>query len=101
MIHDNDSTHPTKERRSRNLTENDIDEIVRRVNLSRHLDCRFDNIEEEDLQEAVKFYKNFNKLISDSGTTIWRAFLVLGLTTAMGLIVLGIYAKIKQGIGFG
>lgn len=101
MLHDNESTRPTKERRSRNLTDEDVEFIVRKINASRHLDCRFDTIDAEDLEEAIKFYKNFNRFMSESGNTIWKAFLVLGLTGTLGLIMLGIYAKIKQGIGLG
>lgn len=101
MLHDNEGIRPVKERRSRNLTDEDIEHIVRRINASRHLDCRFYSIDSEDLAEAIKFYKNFNKFMAESGNTIWKAFLVIGLGGTIGLVVLGIYAKIKQGIGLG
>ena len=101
MVHDNDSGQRAGERRLRSVTDADIEHIVRRINETRHLDCRFESIKTEDLEEAIKFYKNFNKFMSESGSTIWKAFLVLGLTGALGLIMLGIYAKIKQGIGLG
>ena len=107
MLHDNDSVgnndgvRHSRERRSRNLTDEDIEHIVRRINASRHLDCRFEYIKTEDLEETIKFYKNFNKFMSESGNTIWKAFLVIGLGVIVGLVVLGIYAKIKQGIGLG
>lgn len=98
MVHDNDSVSPHGERRIRSLTDADIDHIVARINETRHLDCRFDKIEVEDLEEAVKFYKNFNRLMAESGTTMWKAFLVLVLTGTISLVILGIYAKVKHGI---
>lgn len=98
MNHDNADFPTHRERRSRNLTNEDIEEIVRQVNHSRHLDCRFDNITNGDLEEAVKFYKNFNKFMSESSSTIWKAVLVIGVGGVLGLIVLGIYAKIREHI---
>lgn len=98
MMHDNADFPTHRERRSRNLTNEDIEEIVLQLNQARHLDCRFDNITTEDLEEAVKFYKNFNKFISESNTTIWKAFLVLGVGGVFGLVILGIYAKIREHI---
>ena len=88
--------HP--ERRARTLTDADINEIVHQINTSKHLDCRFESISVEDLEEAVKFYKNFNKFMSESSATIWKALLVLGVGGTVGLIVLGAYAKIKENI---
>ena len=88
--------HP--ERRARTLTDADIDEIVHQINKSKHLDCRFEGISVEDLEEAVKFYKNFNAFMADSRNTIWKALLVLGVGGTIGLIVLGVYAKIKENI---
>ena len=86
------------DRRVRSLTDADIEEIVEQINKSKYLDCRFEAISVEDLEEAVKFYKNFNKFMSESSTTIWKALLVLGVGGTIGLIVLGVYAKIKENI---
>ena len=86
------------ERRARSLTDADIAEIVAQINKSKHLDCRFEGISVEDLEEAVKFYKNFNKFMSESSSTIWKALLVIGVGGTIGLIVLGAYAKIKENI---
>ena len=99
MLHDNDPGYShTVERRIRALTDADVDAIVNKINKSKHLDCRFDTISVEDLEEAVKFYKNVNKFMSESSTTIWKALLVLGVGGTIGLIVLGAYAKIKENI---
>lgn len=99
MLHDNDPGYSYNvERRIRALTDADVDAIVNKINKSKHLDCRFDTISVEDLEEAVKFYKNFNKFMAESSTTIWKALLVLGVGGTIGLIVLGAYAKIKENI---
>ena len=98
MMHDNDPAKSYIERRSRNLTDADIEELVTQINKARHLDCRFDSISNDDLEEAVEFYKNFNKLMAESGSTIWKTVLVLGVGGFCSLILLGIYSKIKQNI---
>lgn len=86
------------ERRARTLTDADIEEIVEQINKSKHLDCRFESVSVEDLEEAVKFYKNFNAFMAESRCTIWKALLVLGVGGTIGLIILGAYAKIKENI---
>lgn len=99
MLHDNDPGYSyTVERRMRSLTDADISAIVDQINKSKHLDCRFDSISLDDLEEAIKFYKNFNKFMSESSSTIWKALLVLGVGGTIGLIILGAYAKIKENI---
>ena len=98
MMHDNADFPIHRERRSRNLTNGDIEEIVLQLNQARHLDCRFENISTDDLEEAIQFYKNFNKFMSESSSTIWKAILVIGVGGVLGLIVLGIYAKIREHI---
>ena len=98
MIHDNEDFPQRSERRTRNLTNEDIEEIVRQVNQSKHLDCRFTNISTDDLEEAVEFYRNFNKLMAESGSTIWKTVLVLGVGGVCSLLLLGIYSKIKNSI---
>ena len=98
MIHDNDPVRSFVERRTRNLTDADIEELVIQINASRHMDCRSDAISSSDLEEAVEFYKNFNKLMAESGSTIWKTVLVLGVGGLCSLILLGIYSKIKENI---
>ena len=88
--------HP--ECRARTLTDADIDEIAHQINKSKHLNYRFEDISVEDLEEAIKFYKNFNAFMAESRNTIWKAMLVLGVGGTIGLIVLGVYAKIKENI---
>lgn len=92
-----DSPHHS-ERRARSLTDADIEEIVEQINKSKHRDCRFESISVDDLEEAIKFYKNFNAFMADSKCTIWKALLVLGVGGTIGLMILGAYAKIKENI---
>lgn len=102
MMHDNDNAweplRTERRHRERNLTEADIDALVKKINEVKHLDCRFHGISNSDLEEAVEFYKNFNKLMADSGNTIWKTVLVLGVGGLCSLILLGIYSKIKANI---
>ena len=102
MMHDNEKSWdpPLLDRRhrERNLTEADIDALVKKINEVKHLDCRFDKIDSADLEEAVEFYKNFNKLMAESGSTIWKTLLVLGVGGVASLLLLGVYSKIRQNI---
>lgn len=100
MMHDNEKAWGVEslERRHRNLTDADIDELVKKINASKHLDCRFNKITDTDLEEAVEFYKNFNKLMAESGNTIWKTLLVLGVGGLASLFLLGVYSKIKQNL---
>ena len=102
MMHDNDKAWepppPDRRHRERNLTEADIEALVKKINEVKHLDCRFDKIASTDLEEAVEFYKNFDKLMAESGNTIWKTILVLGVGGVASLFLLGVYSKIKQNI---
>jgi len=59
----------------------------------------FESIKEDDLEEAVTFYKNFNKLMAESGTTIRTTIIVLGVGGIGTLLLLGIFSKIKSTLG--
>lgn len=95
MIHDNESSRPDLERRHRNLTDADIEALVVQINHAKHLNCRFDNISNGDLEEAVKFYKNFNSFMDESKSTIWKAILTLGVGGTIVLLGLGLLTKLK------
>ena len=95
MIHDNESSRPNLERRHRNLTDADIDALVVQINHAKHINCRFDNISNGDLEEAVKFYKNFNSFMDESKSTIWKAILTLGVGGTIVLLGLGLLTKLK------
>jgi len=98
MIHDNESSRSSVERRHRNLTDADIQELVTQINNAKHLNCRFNSIANDDLEEAVKFYKNFNSFMEDSKSTIWKAILVLGVGGTITLLILGFISKVKSNL---
>ena len=95
MVHDNESSRPNLERCHRNLTDADIEALVVQINHAKHLNCRFDNISNGDLEEAVKFYKNFNSFMEESKSTIWKAILTLGVGGTIVLLGLGLLTKLK------
>ena len=77
---------------TRTLTEGDIEAIAQVLS---HSTCRFDGITEEDLTEAVNFYKNMNEALTTSKKTLWNTFLVFALTTMLTLMGWGAVMKIK------
>ena len=84
------------------LSEEDIKKLAVRlsanIDIKLHDNCKFTNIDPEDLEEVVKFYKNFNKIVEEGKITLWKT-LVIGITTGtMSLILLGIWHKIKEGM---
>jgi len=102
---------PSKQyhQRQNSLTEDDIDLIKTIVESVIHVkeansphtveSCRFDTIQKEDLEEAVKFYKNINTILDDSKKTIRQTILkslILGVCT---LIFLGSVSKIRNALG--
>lgn len=70
------------------VREEDIEEVVR----IHH------EVAPEDLKEAIKFYKNFNRMMSESGRTLRGLVVTLGFSTVVGLIVLGVWAEIRSRI---
>lgn len=80
---------------ARKLTDDDIKAIVAALETSNHR-CRFQTIEEEDLREAVDFYKNFNRACKETSSTIRRTMVVLGITGVITLISMGLVAKFKE-----
>jgi hypothetical protein len=71
------------------IAENDIEDVIR----IHH------EVEPEDLKEAIKFYKNFNRMMADSSRTLRGLIITLGFSTVVGLIVLGAWAEIKSRLG--
>ena len=77
---------------TRTLTDGDIEAIAQALS---HSTCRFEGITEEDLTEAVNFYKNMNEALTTSKKTLWNTFLVFSLTTMLTLMGWGVVMKIK------
>jgi hypothetical protein len=88
---------PSQERRQgRTLSDADIKLIVEEMNRFRYHDCRFDTIQLEDLKEAVKFYKNFNEIMSDSKRTILKTLLSISVVGLLTVIIIGAAAKMRD-----
>jgi len=83
-------------RRKRNLTNEDIDAIVAALIRSHTESCRFSTIDPEDLSEAIKFYKNFNKMVSEGKSTIMKAVLILIIGGFAGIVWLGFVTKVHK-----
>lgn len=87
---------PSQERRRRNLTQGDIDAIVSGLEQCIHSKCKFGEVKVEDMEEAIKFYTNFNKFMEESKTTVWKTLLTLGVSGLMIVIMLGIAVSIAS-----
>jgi hypothetical protein len=61
--------------------------------------CRFQGITVDRLQAAVKLTEHIESLLSETGTTVRKTLIVAGVGGLLTLLILGLYAKIKQGIG--
>lgn len=68
------------------ITEKDIEEVVR----IHH------EVDPDQLKAALKFYKNFDRALSDTGRTFRNLIITLGFGTAVSLIILGVYSKIQE-----
>lgn len=80
--------------RRHGISDEDIARIIDAVQY-RHPDvCRFDTIERTDLEEAVRFYRNFNTMMEDSKKTIRNTLLGILCVLVIGLMTEGIWSKI-------
>lgn len=81
---------------NRNFTDADIEAIVAAINASKHLDCRFEDISHDDLQEAVKFYRNVNAALSETRSTVRNTIISLVITGIFAIICIGAAVKLKD-----
>ncbi len=83
----------------RTLTEDDIKAITDALYSDENHICRFESIRTNDMQEAVKFYQHFNKMMEESGSVIRKTFLVLGIGGLVTLVGMGLIVKVKSMMG--
>ena len=86
----------------RNLTDEDIKMLVDalRVDAAEGThQCRFNQMNPNDLAEAVKFYKHFNQIMAEGGKTTRAAILVLSIGSLFTLLGIGIISKLKTPLG--
>lgn len=84
----------------RNFTDGDISALVEALRKETH-QCRFEQVSPEAMQEAVKFYQNWNRVMCETSSTARKALVVMVITGAAGLTVVGFFDKIKQFISKG
>lgn len=84
----------------RTLTDADIAALVEAFAGEGH-PCRFNNIDPDDLSHSVEFYKNWNKVLTDSRNVAGKTLVVVMVTGLISLLGWGVLAivKIKSGIG--
>lgn len=61
--------------------------------------CRFEAVNPDDLEEAVKFYRKFNEAMDDSKSVVRRAIIVLIVGGFSALLGVGFWANIKKTVG--
>lgn len=82
----------------RNFTDDDIRALVEAIRNDVGHTCRFDRVKAEDLEEAITFYKNFNKVINEGKSTARKTLVAIVVTFAAGVTVVGFVSKIKDAI---
>lgn len=86
-------------RRARTLTDADVQAIASVVQGLRKHECRFDSISQDDLRSTIEFKKHVNDLMAETGSTIRKTLVVAGLGGLMSLLMIGLYAKIREVMG--
>lgn len=82
----------------RNLTDEDVKALVVALRTEEH-PCRFASISEEDLRASVEFYKHFNQIMSESGSTVRKTLIVGVVGLLLTLLGLGVISKFKSSLG--
>lgn len=90
-----------QERRRRNFTDEDLEILSGILRKSNSVDCicRFDDITQEDMREAIRFAKNMNEAMESSKRVVWKTVLILGTTLILSLLGWGIVKEIGAGLG--
>lgn len=61
--------------------------------------CRMPTVDAIKLDAAIRFYQHVDQLLTETGSTVRKTVIVVGISGLLSLLVLGIYAKIKEAIG--
>jgi hypothetical protein len=88
-ILDENKDNYSEEDNLRTVSDADLKALARIVSSHK---CRF-QVETEDLEESVKFYKNLNSFFETSKKTTWNTVLVFTIIGILSLISLGIWNK--------
>ena len=71
---------------------------VKSSNCTEH-ECRFEAVNPDDLEEAVKFYRKFNEAMDDSKSVVRRTIITLIVGGVSVLLGVGFWANIKKTVG--
>jgi len=83
----------------RRLSDEDIERLAEAVVIRQiHHACKL-TVTPEEVSEAVKFMKHVNSLMSETGSTIRKTILVAGVGGLISLLILGLYAKLRNVLG--
>lgn len=94
------STDPQADRRR--FSDEDIQALCEAITKSQAVhfaSCRFGDLTPRQVENAVKFHTHIEALLSETGSTIRKTVLTIGITGLLGLLVLGIYSKLKSALG--
>jgi len=86
----------------RNITEADVDAIVAKMGEGTAHHCRFIKLSSEEIEEfreAAKFYKHYNQVMGETGATVRKTIIVMGVGGTASLIAWGAVTKAKQLLG--
>ena len=92
------STHMVESRTSI-FTDDDIDRIAAAIHKKTddHWGaCRFGDLDPKIVNEAMRFYQNWNSVFGESGKIAWRTVLACGVGGFIVIIGMGVVAKIKE-----
>ena len=62
-------------------------------------ECRFESVNPEDLEEAVKFYRKFNEALDDSKSVVRRTVIALVVGGVSVLLGVGFWSNVKKTVG--
>lgn len=83
----------------RRLSDEDIERLAEAVVARQiHHACKL-TVTPEEVSDAVKFMKHVNSLMSETGSTIRKTILVAGIGGVISLLILGVYAKLRNELG--
>ena len=80
----------------RTLSDEDVIAIVQALKDGEGHTCRFSSVDADDLKASVEFYKHFNEIMSESGATLRKTIIVLGIGGLATILGLGVVSQIKK-----
>lgn len=83
----------------RQLADEDIKALVDEIERRQVHTCRFDSIKAADMEESIRFYKNWNKAFEESKSTVLKTLLTLLVTALVAALGVGSWSKLRQIIG--